>query len=499
MNELQYKALCEACDRILLHASSNLYTKAIGWLHILNEHPVNLTKYDGVFHSGRAKRFNKIRSFLLTAKKLVQFKKTEAGWTSSNKLPAVIDVLLVSHIVSVEHIGVAKDFYYGTLGDALNENGLSSAIVLRNQSTGKIGNIAGKWGSKGHTTRIICDETLSVSEEWKIRKILKSQTRWIKSLGVESACEIDRNVIDLAQNETLSSLSIANLRFYFQMLRLISKLKPKSIVVTYEGHAWERLAFSAARKINKKIKCIGYQHTILFPKQHALKRSLGEDYDPDIILTTGSTPKSELEKSHNYKDVKVYSVGTHRREKSTWSLNHKYLMMKDLGCLVIPDGTYSECQRIFGFALMCAMRMPSLNFTFRLHPVLNFTDFCKKNPKFANLPSNIQMSKNELKDDMKAAGWCLYRGSGVVIQGVIAGLRPLYVCSNNDLNLDPLYELNSWRKYINSADQFCSVVEADLELNPDKLIRENLEARNYCIEYQEPIHVGNFINAIIRE
>lgn len=499
MNEPQYKALCEACDRILLHASSNLYTKAIGWLHILNEHPVNLTKYDGVFHSGRAKRFNKIRSFLLTAKKLVQFKKTEAGWVSSNKLPEVIDVLLVSHIVSVEHIGVAKDFYYGTLGDALNENGLSSAIVLRNQSTGRIGSIAGKWGSKGHTTRIICDETLSVSEEWKIRKILKSQTRWIKSLGIESACEIDRNVIDLAQNEALSSLSIANLRFYFQMLRLISKLKPKSIVVTFEGHSWERLVFAAARNINKNIKCIGYQHTILFPRQHALKRSLGRAYDPDIVITAGATLKNEIEKSSNYKDIDLYSVGTHRCENITWDLQHKYSNMKDLGCLVIPDGTYSECLDIFNFALECALKLPALNFIFRLHPVINFKNFSKKNPGFMILPKNIHISENELKYDLKVTGWCLYRGSGVVIQGVVAGLRPLYINNSHDLKIDPLYGLNSWRKYIGCAEEFCRVVEADLEQNQEKLIEESLDARKYCVEYQEPINIENFINAIIRE
>ncbi len=499
MNELQYKALFEACDKILLHASSNLYTKAIGWLHFLNEHPVNLIKYDGVFHTSYPKRFIKIRSFLFTVKKLIQYKTTAAGWTSSNELPESIDVLLVSHIVSDEHIGTKQDFYYGNLGDALNENGFSSAIVLRNQAPGGIGNIAGKWGLETRTIRIIFDEVLSIGEEWKLRKLLASQIRWLKKLRKESVCDIDRRVIKLAQNQALSSLSIANLRFYFQIYRLILKLKPKSVVVTYEGHSWERLVFAAARKIDEKIRCVGYQHTILFPRQHALKRSLGCNYDPDVIATTGVGLKDELINSHNYKCLEVYSVGTHRCENFLWNLDHKYSTINALGCLVIPDGTYPECLMIFNFAMSCALKMPNINFIFRVHPVFDFVDFSKKNPKFKKMPSNIQISKNSLGADLEASAWCLYRGSSVVIQGVIAGLRPLYVCDKGGLSLDPLYKLNSWRKYLASTEDFLRAVNSDLIAGKMQLKNDAIEARNYCIEYQEPIQYDDFVNVIIRK
>lgn len=173
--------------------------------------------------------------------------------------------------------------------------------------------------------------------------------------------------------------------------------------------------------------------------------------------------------------------------------------MKELSCLVVPDGTYSECLKMLNFALECALRLPTLTFIFRFHPVFDFIGFCKINPKFANLPSNIQISKNELKNDLKLAGWCLYRGSGVVIQGVIAGLRPLYIYDEGLLNLDPLYGLNSWKKYVKNAEEFSGIIKIDLELDREKLIMENMIAREYCIEYQEPIHMENFINAIIRE
>lgn len=47
------------------------------------------------------------------------------------------------------------------------------------------------------------------------------------------------------------------------------------------------MAFHAARAINPEVQCIGYQHTVLFPRTHALKRPLGASFDPDAILTIG--------------------------------------------------------------------------------------------------------------------------------------------------------------------------------------------------------------------
>ena len=42
----QYEKLCKACNDILLDSKENLIRQSIPWLHVLNEHPTALKKYN---------------------------------------------------------------------------------------------------------------------------------------------------------------------------------------------------------------------------------------------------------------------------------------------------------------------------------------------------------------------------------------------------------------------------------------------------------------------
>lgn len=53
--------------------------------------------------------------------------------------------------------------------------------------------------------------------------------------------------------------------------------------------------FLEARKIDPKIKCIGYQYALI-KRQYAIFRYLGENYDPDLIATSGVIDLKNLEK-----------------------------------------------------------------------------------------------------------------------------------------------------------------------------------------------------------
>ena len=79
-----------------------------------------------------------------------------------------------------------------------------------------------------------------------------------------------------------------------QVRTIIEHTKPKLLLITHEGHAWERLVFHSARQVNKNIHCIGYTHAPIFERQHAVKRPLGNEYNPDHILTSGPIQKRQL-------------------------------------------------------------------------------------------------------------------------------------------------------------------------------------------------------------
>ena len=122
--------------------------------------------------------------------------------------------------------------------------------------------------------------------------------------------------------QALSPSTANNLRLKKQVSKILKTVKPKCIMVTYEGHAWERLIFSEARKIDSNIQCIGYQHALI-NGQHAVYRSLGEKYDPDIMATSGVIDLEKLEKRINNKIIKI-NIGTSKKILDESISNNNY-------------------------------------------------------------------------------------------------------------------------------------------------------------------------------
>ena len=104
-----------------------------------------------------------------------------------------------------------------------------------------------------------------------------------------------KNVFKRASQEALSIETLTNLRFIFQINLLLKTVKPKVIIVTYEGYAWERLLFMKAHQLDPNIKCIGYHNSAIYFLQHSLQRSLPDMLDPDMILTTSEVNKRKLD------------------------------------------------------------------------------------------------------------------------------------------------------------------------------------------------------------
>jgi hypothetical protein len=216
-----------------------------------------------------------------------------------------------------------------------------------------------------------------------------------------------------------------------------------------------------------------------------LKQSRGAAYDPDMILTVGTVTRDILAASPGLKNVTIKAYGSPRLTKEP-----AYTTVGPLqdACLVAPEGLADECMVLFTFAVKAAELMPGTNFIFRTHPVISFTDLQKQEAALRNLPANVVLSSNKnIDDDFKRCSWLIYRNSSVAFFAVLAGLRPLYLRTGNEISNDVLYALDSWRKNISSIEDLMGVVEKDKNTPAEEknLERENayVFSRNYMMPY----------------
>ena len=127
-----YEELCRVCDEILLSKDSSVTTKAITWLHVLNAHPVNLEKYQCVFEF--RKRDVALHVFLFVVRFLrnLFLMRPASAFFSSNNDESTADILIFSHLLNRDQLGLSTDFYYGDIASDIHEHRFKSQIVLFN-------------------------------------------------------------------------------------------------------------------------------------------------------------------------------------------------------------------------------------------------------------------------------------------------------------------------------------------------------------------------------
>lgn len=477
MDEDQFRQLCEACDRILLADGSTPERVAIPWLHVIREHPVFLSNYVDIFRpingreAFRRRCWRELRNRAGSLRQLYRALGTSGKhWFGPDEMPEQIDVLFVSHLINVSHAGQRDDFYFSALPNELARQGVKSLIALINHTDRSGAKLVEMW-KESVVPRVILSASHSCTGEMHLNRRLKTESNRLKQLGNGEAEGPLRDILMRASEEALSVASKRTLRMATQLQELVARSKPKAIVVTYEGHAWERLAFAAARIANPTVACIGYQHSAIFRLQHAIRRNLARQYNPDLIFTAGTVAKRKLEKSPCLNNTMIAVLGSSRAVKRApagekWSLSSRIHTHSGLrACLVLPEGIASECHLMFDFSLRCARECPDIQFIWRLHPDVSFTLLAKQNKRLRDLPRNVVLSRQDLAHDIERCRWALYRGTTAIVQASGAGLRPVYVQLPGEMSVDPLYEMDNWRIVVSTADDLRRVIKADV-VNP---------------------------------
>ena len=509
LNTNQYLNLGITSD-LLLSPDSPPERIAISWLHIIREHPEFLAKYSFLFEpepSLRSLVRKTIWEFSYAAGYLWRcfsglFSEGMLWYTTESRAKSA-DVLFLSHLLNPSHIGQDQDFYFGSVPIDLTNYGVSTAIALINHTNNHPRQLANQY-SRIAPPRIILSSWLSVAEEISFLRRLAREKQALGKLVERLPKGLQRSLAACAAIEALSSATATNLRLYQQISSLVRILQPKALVVTFEGHAYERIAFHAARSAMPNIICIGYQHAAIFWYQHAIRRMLAPKYNPDHILTAGVVAQQQLLNSETLTGIPISVLGSPRSTEAMAQLKMEpsplaYQINTDRpACVVIPEGIESECKRLFTFAIECALALPHINFIWRLHPIIEFKTLLKYNQRLHIRPPNVELSDKTLEADIGRCQWALYRGTTAVVQAVMGGLTPIYLQIRDEMTIDPLYEIEKGKFVVQTPAEFVAVVGKLSRRSNTTHHQEHADLVDYCSKFYVPMDF-RVLEKIIRD
>lgn len=453
-----YEKLCKFCDKVLLDkdATNNVISNTS--LHIIREHPAFLQSYKVLFTSSRIIGIKDnillfFRGLLVSIYRSVKSLFDAKWWHAKNEIKSS-DIIFVSHLINKKILSQDNDFYFHDIPSKLDSLGVRSTVILINHiklDGEKEKNLL----LKSPLSYVLLSPTLNFISEVKLYLAQLGSIGLLKKIIKRNGVPV--NISNRMCVSAVSSDSINALRISEQVSRLIKDTRPKYLFLTYEGHAWERLVFHEAKKVDPKIKCIGYQHAAISKAQHSVRRLLHDTYNPDVILTAGKVSERQLKSLDEMSNIPVICLGSSKAQLSQTPVNQNLNT-----CLVVPEGMVTECIILFEFSMACARSMPDYKFIWRLHPLLSFKELMKKSAIFRNIPENITLSNQSLREDVRKSDTVLYRGSTAVIDAINAGLRPVYMAQENELSIDPIYEAESGKSIVQDVEEFCAAVSRPL-------------------------------------
>ena len=479
MPQLGQKKLSDwMADSFLLAKSADCHEhRANPFLNILNVTSKMEAQYPDILgkRSILWRVFHSIASAIFTLMKSCFYWPKMIPIRSINTNP---DVVIISHLTNLDHLSLQGDFYFGDLQKVLEHNGLKTHRFLINHAG------IGK------------DELLPVEDT----TVLPSFLSPIKEAGIITrlffaAFNLKWNLNKEGRSKFLraarlgqfNNRAMGDYRIGTMLAGYIRALAPKAIIHTYEGHGWERIVDADAHLMPKKPLILGYQHAVVFPGQ----KSILCDYwiaMPDHVFTAGLITHQMLVDDAEMPADFFSVLGSSKAEQR----NLRPVFNTDGACLIAPEGTMSEVRIMACMAIEAAKKSKNQSFILRLHPVLKKDKVLRLLQDLTPLPDNFSISDQSLEDDLNRSSWLCYRGSTMAFQGMLRGLRPIYLdvdhCADDN---DPVPNSAGFRKIATTSDGLNAIIAADRTSGEDAqkdITRAVNFAKDYLTEFQ-PNHV----------
>ncbi len=454
--------------------------RANPFFNILNLTSKSVASYPDLF-MGRSKIWRLFHSFsgaffniflaLIYWPKAIKLKNSSIG---------EIDVLIISHLNSKKNISDSRDFYFSDLQSHTALRGYKTHTFLIN-----------------HCRADVLDSKKLVRKNTNIfpaffppwKELINFFTLLSATFSVPNISQASsfRQKAQLAQ---FGSTALGNFRIAKMIMKVIEQRKPRFILHTFEGHGWERILAAEVHKISGSIKVLGYQHTVMFPGIRAINFRLGGGADPDHIFTIGNYNKNLLENESEFKNISVIGSNKFKNKKDVKkpSQNSK--------CLFAPEGVISEVILMAKFALETARIAKNNFFLMRLHPVLEKEKVLRLlQQKFGQLEPNFSISADELEVDLENSAWVCYRGSTVVVEGILNKLRPIYLDIDGPPNFnDPLPQDFKFRRVASKSSDLIRIMNEDLSrknLSPLEISESTKFVDDYIMRFDPNLMVNH--------
>lgn len=434
-------------NKILNHDSSNATTASISSLNINKFHPEYLKKATDVsiyviFQTCFLQLLHILQSLFYKKNILNKIKRKK------------VDILIISHLTNVNQLDNKSDPYFGSVEKLFEKNKFKTHKLLINHTTFNENRLNQNLIKKNIT---ILNKVLDIKTELtifinKISEFVRLLRNKIKEKDNFKKQILNRTMLSLFGPETSFAM-----RLKIQIENSLSILNPSIMISTYEGYGWESICFRAAKNYDYQIKCIGFQHTPIDQTISPFKKN-NNFCNPDIIWCSDLQSLKLIKKYNKTFKKKIFHIGN-LKENNKNKLSPKKNSLNT--CLVLPEGIYNECITLLKFSLKCLQLDNSINFIWRLHPIINVKKVLSLlDLKHKQLPKNIKISteKNILFDSNKAK-FVLYRGSAAVIQPSINGNIPIYLKDKNNINIDPLQKTLNNFNYVSSEKDFISKIK----------------------------------------
>lgn len=365
------------------------------------------------------------------------------------------DILIVSHFVAKRKDQPYSDFYFSQIINTLSKEGYRIKVIYIDGADEATLNSCNK-----ENDQIFYD---TVSKKLPVHLVflflggifIQSLVYRIVSLFI-TELEKKKFYRTIARMES----SWTNLCTSYNVGKIVKEERPRFLVTTFEGQAYERLIYFFSRKSHKKIIRIGYFHAAIFEHQFSVKQSMGVKYDPDLILTQGNFASRILGNSYNTGLTSIKTIGSPR------AINYNYNSDKENVILVIPSGILTEVIYLLIFSKKLAEILPGFKVYFRFHPSF---DLRLLEPDFSikELPVNFFISNASLEADATKCKFTLFRDSTAIFNAVALGSLPVYIRKEGEeILVNPIYGINEILPDITTPIEFKNKLEFLSSLDP---------------------------------
>jgi len=349
------------------------------------------------------------------------------------------DFLFVSHY-TYSPSEPSYDNYFGILPNYLNSLGKKSAIFLINHTKKSASAINGELKIKSQSVQPIIPKAIPMRNLLKeFRSQLPSSLKMFLGSIIDQELNLRQRLllIDASINQ-FSRSTFAAISIVVNLERILERLQPKIVVLTFEGHSFEALALNMVHNKFPNTRACLFQHAPIVKSQFGLIGTLRSLNPSDLVLTTGSAIQNYFNRKIGHLDGQITILGSPKAKGVIGvGLSDIPKQERDLVCLFAPEASADAFREMKALALECSLAMWDRSFILRSHPAFPISPKMKK-AMLREFPSNLVLSTDELEHDLKSSGFCVYRGTAVAIQGLIHGVQPIHFSSNLDDGLDPL-------------------------------------------------------------